>query len=119
TTVIAFRSRRQHPSMMARALPPGNIEQLGHRRRQSEQMHCDFRLPTRRDCFLDKRGIDVEGSLGTRWVTQSPVTEGFEQLVTTSRTVCICDDLLRRCALHLAMMALDVGLGDEVIGAIG
>lgn len=58
----------------------------------------------------------VRTCLDSKWVTQGPMTERFEQLVgetcgarhTLATTSCTA-------ALHLATMALDLGPGDEVI----
>jgi len=58
----------------------------------------------------------VRACLDSKWVTQGPMTERFEELVgetcgarhTLATTSCTA-------ALHLATMALDLGPGDEVI----
>jgi perosamine synthetase len=66
---------------------------------------------------FDKAELEMlEACLTSRWVTQGPLTQRFEQLVAArhkakhaiATTSCTA-------ALHLAMMALGLGRGDEVI----
>lgn len=66
--------------------------------------------------FDEAEIASLRDCLASGWVTQGPLTERFEQLVSErhrarfafATTSCTA-------ALHLAMMALDIGPGDEVI----
>ena len=73
-------------------------------------------LPITRPCFDDQEVEAVRKVLDSGWVTQGPTTSEFERafarrhqvkhaLATTSCTA----------ALHMAVLALDIGPGDEVI----
>lgn len=67
-------------------------------------------------CFDEDEIALLQQCLKSGWVTQGPLTERFESLVATrhqarhgiATTSCTA-------ALHLAMLALDIGPGDEVI----
>ena len=66
---------------------------------------------------FDETEIDMlRACLDSKWVTQGPMTERFEQLVAKQHAVkhaLACTSCTA--ALHLAMLALQLGPGDEVI----
>ena len=67
-------------------------------------------------CFDDDEIESLKDCLSSKWVTQGPMTEKFERLIAEKLQV----DHALACtsctsALHLAMMALELKPGDEVI----
>jgi perosamine synthetase len=66
---------------------------------------------------FDETEIDlIRAVLGSKWVTQGPMTERFEALIGVNQRAkhaLACTSCTA--ALHLATMALDLGPGDEVI----